>query len=177
MNHLAPVLLAAAGLAMLPASAQVRTPPAGTTAPTAPAAAPASGPTPAQAAATPSLGRLFLTPERRSILDRQRELNIQELAPKIEDPTVNVSGVVRRSSGPETAWINGVPQSNRDPEAIWSRTGQPGRISISTPDQETRQVSVGETLYRASGSVDSPLQGGQVGVYRPPAPGGKARHP
>ncbi len=56
------------------------------------------------------LGRLFFTPERRAALERQRQLNIQETQQVIEGATLTVSGVVRRSSGRTTTWVNNTPQ-------------------------------------------------------------------
>lgn len=60
------------------------------------------------AAAAVPLGRLFMTPESRATLERQRQL---------DTPTTHVSGggrldgVVTRSAGKTTVWINGQPQT------------------------------------------------------------------
>ena len=54
-----------------------------------------------------ALGRLFFTPERRQQLDRQREMNILDKQQIQADPTLTIDGVVTRSSGKRTAWVNG----------------------------------------------------------------------
>jgi len=125
----------------------------------------------AEEPASEALGRLFFTPERRAALDRQRALNIQE-SQQIEDPTVTVNGVVRRSSGRDTAWINGAPQNAEAPGAIWSGSlpAQPASVRVTPHGETTRQMMVGETLYRGSGDVASPLHGGRISVGRPPPP-------
>jgi hypothetical protein len=63
------------------------------------------------------LGRLFFTPERRQQLDRQREMNLLDKQQAPADPTLTVDGVVTRSSGKRTAWVNGNPQHEND---AWS---------------------------------------------------------
>lgn len=58
---------------------------------------------------TEPLGRLFFTPEQRAALDRQRlnhNGNGQQIA--TEGPVV-INGLVRRSSGKDTVWLNGLP--------------------------------------------------------------------
>ena len=48
-----------------------------------------------------ALGRLFLTPEKRDLLDRQRALNSLENQ-TLEEPQILINGQVRRSSGKRT---------------------------------------------------------------------------
>jgi len=65
------------------------------------------------------LGRLFLTPQQRAMLERGQQLNIEK--PVIESLTV--SGIVQRHGGERTVWINGVPQipgksDERAPESV-----------------------------------------------------------
>ena len=67
------------------------------------------------ASAEETLGRLFFTPERRQNLDRQRQLNIQDTKQQVnEDPTLTINGVVMRSNGRRTSWINGAPQNENE---------------------------------------------------------------
>jgi len=56
------------------------------------------------------LGRLFMTPEARMTLERQRQLKIQETQTPDGGP-LRLDGVVVRSSGKATVWINGQPQA------------------------------------------------------------------
>ena len=67
---------------------------------------------PALAQTQAPLGRLFFTPEKRQLLDRQRDLNVQAQQETPEDPTLTINGVVTRSSGKRTVWINGVASAS-----------------------------------------------------------------
>lgn len=130
----------------------------------------------AVAAEPPPLGRLFTTPERRAALDRQRSLNIKETQ-QAEDPTVSVNGLVRRSSGKNTAWINGVPQPVEQSGAVWSAAerGRSGEVTLTLPGDAPSRLNVGDTLYRGSGEVATPLQGGRISIT--PGPRGAAGKP
>jgi hypothetical protein len=83
---------------------------------------------PAFAADAPELGRLFFTPERRSTLERQRTLNVQE-AQSLQGTSMSLDGVVYRSSGKATVWVNNQAQT----EGESSRTGVTATISPGTP--------------------------------------------
>ena len=133
------------------------------------------------ATAAGELDRLFFTPERREMLDRQRALNTLEAQTTNEDPQVLVNGQVRRSTGKRTTWINGQPQNEID-----SRTGivaQPdvrggASVRLHSGDETPVSVKVGETLNRGTQETSSPLGDGQIVVHRrgtaPPTP---ARQP
>jgi len=115
----------------------------------------------ATAAEAQQLGRLFLTPQERQELDRKRAVSgVATAAPQEEAVTVN--GVVRRSSGKTTTWINGVPHDDAH------RPSPTGRIAFES-GTTTVGVKVGQTLDRASGTVTDPLGGGEIRV-RPGAP-------
>jgi hypothetical protein len=115
----------------------------------------------ATAAEAQQLGRLFLTPQERQELDRKRAVSgVATAAPQEEAVTVN--GVVRRSSGKTTTWINGVPHDDAH------RPSPTGRIALES-GTTTVGVKVGQTLDRASGTVTDPLGGGEIRV-RPGAP-------
>lgn len=66
------------------------------------------------------LGRLFSTPAERAALDASRANGgapaaAEQAPPTIIDeeaPSVTMNGVVRRSSGKSTVWINQVPQQD-----------------------------------------------------------------
>ena len=120
---------------------------------------------PAYAANTPELGRLFFTPERRATLERQRTLNLQE-AQTLQGTTMSLDGVVHRSSGKVTIWINGQAQAENQA----SRTGVSAVISSKTPgsallapgDEAPAQLKVGETMNRATGERNTRLGSGSV---------------
>ncbi|HEX9181389.1 MAG TPA: hypothetical protein VF859_13390, partial [Burkholderiales bacterium] len=66
------------------------------------------------AAAAPAqadqLGRLFFTPEQRATLESLRLVPATAAAATPTD-RVSVDGIVQRSGGAATVWINGVPQT------------------------------------------------------------------
>lgn len=108
------------------------------------------------AAEAQQLGRLFLTPQEREALDRKRAANTaEETVPK--EPSVTVNGVVRRSSGKTTTWINGVPHDDAH------RPSPSGRVAVES-GTATVGVKVGQTLDRSSGAVTDPLGAGEIRV-------------
>lgn len=115
------------------------------------------------------LGRLFLTPEFRTALERQRQLNIQQ-SRTLEGETLRLDGVVVRSSGKSTVWINNQPQteSTRDSgvTAATSRR-QPGRATVSTGAEPPVDLKVGATLNQATGEKSGGLTSGEIRVKRP----------
>lgn len=97
------------------------------------------------------LGRLFLTPEQRQALDRQRLLNPGNLdIPDDDGGSLTINGEVRRSSGRTTRWING--------EAEWN------------PSRQRPPVAVGDTFYPGTGEREGVLRGGKI-VVKPAPPG------
>ena len=127
---------------------------------------------PACAADAPELGRLFFTPERRAALERQRTFNIQE-AQTLQGNSMSLDGVVYRSGGKATVWINQKAQT----EGESSRTGvnavvspkTPGSALIAPGEEAPAQLKVGETINRATGERNTRLGGGGVAVT-PAAP-------
>ena len=127
---------------------------------------------PAFAADAPELGRLFFTPERRSTLERQRMLNVQE-AQSLQGTSMSLDGVVYRSSGKATVWVNNQAQT----EGESSRTGVTATISPRTPgsallapgEEAPARLKVGETINRATGERNTRLGGGAVVTPATPA--------
>ena len=121
-------------------------------------------------AATPlyaeeALGRLFFTPERRQALDQQRQYHIQEKHVVPEDPTLTIKGVVTRSSGKRTVWINGVAQSEREMAggvAVVPVRKSPGSVVVEIGELQEARASVGDTVNRNTGEVSSVLNGGRI---------------
>ncbi|AJP48728.1 hypothetical protein PG1C_10340 [Rugosibacter aromaticivorans] len=119
---------------------------------------------PAHAASTP-LGRLFFTPEKRLTLERQRLSKIQETQ-TLEGATMSLDGIVQRSSGKSTVWINGRAQDEHDA----ARTGvsvrltpkDPGQAQLSPGEESPTQLKVGEAINRATGERNDRLGGGTV---------------
>jgi hypothetical protein len=126
----------------------------------------ASFPAPASAQ---ELGRLFFTPEHREMLDRQRELDLPERQEiEEEDPPLTVDGVVTRSSGRRTVWINGVARDG-DEAAVTPDRVHPGRIVVRTADGSSAQASVGDTVNRSTGETTDLLGGGRILIRTVPS--------
>jgi len=114
---------------------------------------------------TPELGRLFFTPEKRALLERQRTSNVKE-AQTLQGTTMSLDGVVYRSSGKATVWIN--RQAQTEGEA--SRTGvsavispkSPGSALLAPGEEAPARLNVGEAMNRATGERDTRLGGGSV---------------
>jgi len=117
------------------------------------------------------LGRLFFTPERRHALDRQRQFNIQEKQEIPEDPTLTINGVVTRSSGKRTVWINGVAQNdNEKPSgvAIIPNRKAPGKVVVQPNDAPAGNARVGETVNRNTGEATDLLGDGKIRLKSAP---------
>jgi len=120
----------------------------------------ATGPAGAQEA----LGRLFFTEQQRQDLDRRRQANIQE-ATVVIDSLVTVNGQVSRTSGKNTTWINGVPQTSA------RRPHDPAKVTLPGAEGEPSvTVKIGQTLDKVRGEIRDPAS---VKVETPPA----ARNP
>lgn len=117
------------------------------------------------------LGRLFFTPERRAVLERQRQLDIQEKTAETVElvANVHVNGMVRRSGGKSTVWINGRPQQTN--EISGGVTVRPSRreveqVEISVGEETPASLRIGETLNRATQEKTSGLAGGHLQINR-----------
>lgn len=81
------------------------------------------------------LGRLFLTPQQRQELDRQR----LQGPSSVQQSSLTVNGEVRSSSGKRTRWING--------QADWQNTVPAPRLPIGDgydPATGERQPLLGD---------------------------------
>jgi hypothetical protein len=123
------------------------------------------------ASAEEALGRLFFTPERRQALDRQRQSNIHDSKQVIEDPTLTINGMVTRSSGKRTSWINGAAQNENEMSGgtviIPSRKDH-GKVEVQGGDLPTSNARVGETVNRNTGEARDLLNDGRI-VIKPSA--------
>lgn len=130
---------------------------------------------PAEIASAEPLGRLFFSPDRRAALERQRQLNIQE-AQTLEGATMRLDGVVVRSSGKRTVWVNS--QAQHDAAAPTGVTvdlsvREPGRATLSAGEEAPAQLKVGESVNRATGEKSGGLAGGRISVGKPRANPGR----
>lgn len=116
------------------------------------------------------LGRLFFTPERRQALDRQRQLNLPDRREIPEDPTLTINGVVTRSSGKRTVWINGIEQDEKDIGsgiAVTPSRANPGKVVVQPDGAPASRASVGDTINRNTGETADLLGGGVIAPGRP----------
>lgn len=120
--------------------------------------------------AAEELGRLFLTPERRQQLDHQRQFNIEERSEVPEDPTLTINGVVTRSSGKRTVWVNGVTRSERDinGEPSIPTPMNPANVVIRPNEALTTEARVGQTINRNTGETSDLLGHGSITIKRAP---------
>ncbi len=122
----------------------------------------ASAPAPAQ---TSGLGRLFLGPAEREQLDAQRATG-QAVAPPVVQaeapappappaPPVTLNGIIQRSGGKSTVWLNDAQQN--EPH---NQLGDSTRPTLTLPLSSGRKVTLrpGQTLNlneRAVRDVDA----------------------
>ena len=114
------------------------------------------------------LGRLFSTPEERALLDelrRERHLvspepqSLVEVAPEIPNlEQVTIDGVVLRSSGANSAWINGRHvtggDTTREGVRVDTSPAGGGRVKITLPSGvETIDLKPGQKIDVNSGVV------------------------
>ena len=123
----------------------------------------AAAPVAAQPANPP--GRLFFTPDQRASLDRARaqrarttlstENTEQDAAPVSQ--TITYGGVVRRSDGKSTTWLNSQPVNDREQfgGAIVGRVRPDGSVTLQMP-QSGRSVSLkpGQSVELLSGAIE-----------------------
>lgn len=121
-----------------------------------------------ETAAAEPLGRLFFTPERRAALERQRQLNIQEIRP-LEGSTVSLDGIVTRSSGRSTVWINQRPQNESETGSGVTATvspANPSQATVAPGEEPAASLRVGESINRATREKGSALGEGRIVVKR-----------
>lgn len=120
---------------------------------------------PSVSASAPAIGRLFFSPEKRAVLERQRLSNIHATQ-SLEGATMSLDGVVQRSSGKSTVWINGQPQNERD--AVHTGVNvklsprNPGHAQLAPGEESPTRLKVGEVINRATGERNDRLGGGTV---------------
>lgn len=116
----------------------------------------------------PPLGRLFMTPESRANLERQRLYNIQETRSLAGD-AMRLDGVVVRSSGKSTIWVNNRPQNEnaRGTGVVAKPSRQrPGRATLSAGAEPPVDLKVGVTINQATRETSGGLAGGEIRVRK-----------
>lgn len=127
------------------------------------------------AAADLSLGRLFFTPSQRTSLDvarsqRTRVTVATERTEEVAQPvpqTITYGGMVRRSDGRTTVWLNDRAVHDRKPAGVPTiihRVRPDGAVTLDVPQSNRRvDLKVGQSVEVLSGSV-------QDGYRKPSTP-------
>lgn len=108
----------------------------------------------------PQLGRLFLSPEQRAQLDAQRygpPAADPALAPPPPPPPptppVELNGVVVRSSGRSTVWLNEEVQNEPHNRLVRDKSGNPGTLTLRLSTGQVVRLKPGQRYDPASGTV------------------------
>ncbi len=120
-------------------------------------------------AASPTLGRLFFSQSQRAELDRRRSAPpvspskpaVRVVAKPVTPPSspspeiVTVNGIVQRSDGQSTVWINDRPVSDQDESTIAIRDrGEGGQITLQIPESAHRlPLKVGQRADLRTGEI------------------------
>lgn len=115
-------------------------------------------------AQVPQLGRLFTTPEQRAQLDAQRygpppgtpAPPAPPPPPPPPAPPVELNGVVERSSGRSTVWLNQAPQQEPYNQLDQARGGT---LSLRLSNGQVVLLKPGQRYDPASGSVTEAPEG------------------
>jgi len=113
------------------------------------------------------LGRLFFTPEQRARLDASRREALANLnrpaaplapaAPKAAPPkVVTLQGVVKRSDGETTVWVNGKAVNARFGDSdIGAGSIARDSVGIDLPGTKRRvRLKVGQSMEATSGTIE-----------------------
>lgn len=118
---------------------------------------------PLPACAELALGRLFLTPEKRAVLERGRALKLQQTQP-LEATHLSLEGIVRRSGGRSTVWINGRPRNvaDRRDDLEVRLDSDPSSVQIHVADETPTRLRVGETMNRVKRETHDEVGNGRI---------------
>jgi len=103
------------------------------------------------------MGRLFFSPEERVMLDRFRQKSGGSTVSTVSTTEqITLNGIVRRSSGKTTAWINQVPHhENEAPQGVTiqqSSTSKPSAVLL-LPSGKKVDLKAGQTFDATKGKV------------------------
>ena len=122
----------------------------------------------AQAAEPP--GRIFFTPEQRVQLDtlRQQKAVASQVRDEPIPETITYNGIVRRSDGKTTVWVNDEALSESSLLNKQSMVGRVGRDGQITLQAAAVKLKVGQSATLFTGKVDESFTQRKV---TPPKPG------
>ena len=128
----------------------------------------------------PSLGRLFLTPEQRAALDNARRNRIRAEAlaatvdkkPKIPPArSVTINGIVSRSDGESTIWVNGRPTEGQTEDGMRVTISPDSQSSVvlREPEKGRRvRLKVGQKADLISGRIQESYEQRRIPATPPP---------
>lgn len=101
------------------------------------------------------LGRLFFTPAQRASLDAGKKEKTIQGAPVRRGPAiVKLDGVVVRSDGETTIWVNGKSTNRGRTGAVRATpAADPASARVKVPGASPRKLRVGQQLDTRTGSV------------------------
>ncbi|WP_126446920.1 hypothetical protein [Sulfuricystis multivorans] len=95
-------------------------------------------------------------------------MNIQQTR-RLEGDRVRLDGLVVRSSGKSTVWINGQPQTEGAYETgVTTKVSRqhPSRATLSTGATPSVELKVGVTFDQSTGEKAGGLAAGEIRVHR-----------
>ncbi len=107
------------------------------------------------------IGRLFYTPQQRAQMDILRLRNGGQLSAYEVSQRITVNGLVQRSSGKDTAWVN---RTARDAHnaitagAIGNRGRAAPAVTIELPSGKNVNLKAGQSYDLNSGRVSEPYE-------------------
>lgn len=127
------------------------------------------------ARAADAIGRLFFTPEQRAQLDLVRSQKI--VASQVKDEPipefVTYNGIVRRSDGKATVWVNNKSMTDselRTAQPLTGRVDRSGQILLQAPLESGAgaiRLKVGQSAELLSGRVDESYTGTRAASVAP----------
>ncbi|MEO8442085.1 MAG: hypothetical protein ABI547_06325 [Betaproteobacteria bacterium] len=119
----------------------------------------------ANAASAAELGRMFYTPAQRATLDNARKQNFraeigneneQQPAAAPVPQSVSVNGVIRRSDGKNTIWLNNRVVNEQQPGNLNAAIGKAdNRVRLNVPESgRNLDLKVGQTVEIVSGTIE-----------------------
>ena len=109
-----------------------------------------------------TMGRLFFTPEQRAMLDVARQHDQPVTSPEegeqqLQKQNITVNGVVRRSDGQVTVWVNNKAQQANQPQGIQviHDKSSPAGVNLKLPFAGNQiKLKIGQSLDPASGQIE-----------------------
>jgi hypothetical protein len=118
-----------------------------------------------------TLGRLFFTPAQRNTLDAGKQLDRPKSAgPTVRGPrSLTVNGIVTRSDGESTVWVNGgaAGVKRRGAATISATPSNAATARVQVTGTSTK-LRVGQTLDRATGRITESYESRPAATRGPP---------